>query len=312
MHKLIEFISSLKLDTSVFRRLLSWVINIAIVFSFLCYQLPAYSKSLSSEIFEESTLRDRFPSELFVAQSERRCVLWIFCKNIEKGRGRTDTTISGGKSGSCSNVEIIALVPAQIKKEDFSQNLKTLTSLQFSHPPILFLYITPQRNFSIKLAEFTLQDKRGNTSTSVLNLPSNSDIVTLMLSPKQLEMLQDQQIYHWFFSVICDSRRPSRNPSVDNFIQKKTFLANEETKYLSDGQKIRINENNNLWYDTFSSLIFSHCKTKANDAILQEYWSEFIRWSNDIGINEQVWDSYCENQSEKMLQEIKSLPPVSH
>jgi Domain of Unknown Function (DUF928) len=248
--------------------------------------------------------------ELLIAQGEQQCLIDLFgislgCRPVEKTTGSSRTG-SAGKQGACSNLMPMALIPqvssnfSEMTPSNFIEGLINFTADQSS---TFWFYVPEISSPDIKLAELVILSEDKKVSETFFHLIKTAGIVSLTLPLKEARSLQSNQIYHWFFSIICDARRPSRNSSVDGWIKIKNEPKDYELIGITERRKFEIYAKNNVWHDLLTTLIQSHCN-KTSDLVLKKHWFNFMEWLKRDGINEDKWNSYCKEQSERQLQEI--------
>lgn len=76
---------------------------------------------------------------------------------------------------------------------------------------------------------------------------------------KQILPLQVEKSYSWYFSVVCNPDRPSKNPSINGWIER--ISANSNGKDA-------------VWYDTLDSVIREH---SSNELGTQRDWESFLK-----------------------------------
>ncbi len=77
--------------------------------------------------------------------------------------------------------------------------------------------------------------------------------------------LQIQKFYFWYFSVICDTDRPSRNPSVNGWIQR-----------VPGAPGALAGQDYNRWYDLLNALASAR-RQSPNRLDLQLAWAQLMR-----------------------------------
>lgn len=179
------------------------------------------------------------------------------------GRGNCPSLASIGK-----DIQLIALIPeANISesKPDFSSlgtkksSSKVVWSDTLKHRPSLWFY-TPykyEERTQVKFAKLALIDENKRLVTRppfLFQLPKESGIVQVQI-PINLEI---NQPYKWFFSVVCDENKPSRNPSVSGWIQKVSSNQAGFVLETSEETLTRIDypylAERGLWFDAFTRL----------------------------------------------------------
>jgi hypothetical protein len=249
---------------------------------------------------------------------------------VKKKIGRDDSTRPKGRQGWCSNFNLVELRP--IVEEPIVRDSKTSFStpsqfIEFTTGKALTLwfYIPEIEDFrkkktipSIDYSELILLREDGTEVKAILKLPKQRGITRFTFPPELAARVRVEKPEHWIFSVICDPRRPSRNPSVSGWIQKAD-LSNLSDLYsrLNDSkideiQKLQVYAENRLWYETLNSLISLHCKS-PNDKVGDESWLAVLGWLKELGINERnIGSSFCNSEQSLQLVSIsEKLAPIS-
>jgi hypothetical protein len=204
------------------------------------------------------------------------------------------------RRGSCSkfNPPLIALIP-QLEEEtksfinttssfetDIKENGQVLTA---NAQPNFWIYIPTTSKGEINPAEFMMQyadDTDALERPVSFSLPDSGGIVSFKIpedtkSPNGDELFKLNQEYHWYFSIICNSRRPSRNLSIDGWVKRVSLnpLHATQLQALPERKRIEFYASENLWYETLTSTAELLCKqqnTKEQDTKLDNYWSNVL------------------------------------
>ncbi|MBD2526468.1 DUF928 domain-containing protein [Nostoc sp. FACHB-133] len=225
-------------------------------------------------------------------------------------RGVADSRANGGAGrGDCPNLaykstntdkRLIALIPpikqsslllplSSLSSETLGSSLKSISqessqvtwirSDTIEEKPSLWFYIPYSYNKQSQLeyAKLALlyQSKGLVRETPILfKLPKEPGIAEVKL-PISLEV---NKPYKWFFSIICDENKPSRNPSVTGWIQrisrdKSVFPVEPSNALLS--RRYYIYARSGLLYDAFTWLV------KAYEPISQPHQNSFASNSNN-------------------------------
>ena len=98
-----------------------------------------------------------------------------------------------------------------------------------------------------------------------LSLPESPGIISVSL-PQQYSLLVEKP-YFWYFSVICNLDRPSRNPSVNGWIRRVSSEPGQEPG--------KPDEKNLVWYDL---LTLANDRRQSPDQLdLKRYWDLLMR-----------------------------------
>jgi|GEM_PF-1575489 len=153
---------------------------------------------------------------------------------------------------------------------------------------------------SIRVGKFVLLDRDKNFISShlmAIQLLQSPQLVTFQV-PSFLEL---NQFYNWYFSIICEPEKPSRNPVVRGWIERiepSSELANA-LQNSPPFQKHLIYAENGIWFEALSELVaslrrFSPLIQPQREQIQQD-WTDFLASINilnpetlDLSITEPV------------------------
>lgn len=137
-------------------------------------------------------------------------------------------------------------------------------------------YVLIPKTSSKRIAQFVLLDED--------NHPVLKELVSFELSekPQLLEYqspynLKTDKLYKWYFSVVCDADKRSRNPAAQGWVQRiePTSKLEAELMMASPVTWYEIYAENGLWFETVSSLINN--RRNFSGANRQE-WNELLTY----------------------------------
>lgn len=185
-------------------------------------------------------------------------------------RGAPSGTVSGGtRGGKCEldkNIPgppLSALVPANDKWR-----------LTVEEKPEFFVYI-PQS--SAQTAEFVLKDEnQKNVYRTSFPISSKAEIIRITL-PKNVAALEIGKSYYWYFTVFCNTQNRSRNPFVNEWIQRTEINSPNAAQLEKASLRDRFNlyAKNGIWYDAVATLAQLRRET-PNDATLVNEWKKLL------------------------------------
>ncbi|MBL1179331.1 DUF928 domain-containing protein [Pantanalinema sp. GBBB05] len=169
--------------------------------------------------------------------------------HAQANSGRDPNRRSGGDRGECpalsSNLNtapdshLTALIP---------ESGETLSALE---SPTLWFYI-PYSSKPPLSARLVIRDEYGKMvmEPQITKLPITSGIVRWQLSQE----LKINQNYHWYFSILCNSDKPSSNPIVDGWIRRIQLnpTLNSRLKTTTLIEQIALYTQAGLWSDAFT------------------------------------------------------------
>lgn len=140
--------------------------------------------------------------------------------------------------------------------------LLPLTNSRFSEftlaeYPTLWFYI-PYKRDSISSGSFSLEDKEKNLIYQAkLNLPETPGFVSISL-PQTIKPLEKNQEYRWHFRLSCQSPDPNEPAAVwhEGLIKRvdMPILEEELNTVKSLQERIKLYQDNNIWYDVSTDL----------------------------------------------------------
>ncbi|MGI0484951.1 DUF928 domain-containing protein [Pantanalinema rosaneae CENA516] len=195
----------------------------------------------------------------WVPPAEASCYFIFFCSN-SKSSFRSK---GGVRRGPCATEEftsIVALAPEKKLKSALGSRKKVASTVQ--DYPTFWFYLPPYQN-SIQSVEFVLLDEGRHLFQEPIyaQLPQNSSGMiaglTLLNRGKALEVGKQ---YSWYFSILCDPYKPSRNPELTGQIQRvlpSTLIVSNKPDYLVYDNTYTGQEGieSVVFYDTVTQLI---------------------------------------------------------
>ncbi|NJM74268.1 MAG: DUF928 domain-containing protein [Scytonema sp. RU_4_4] len=235
----------------------------------------------------------------------------------------------GGGRGNCPNLaylnkakdlQLIAIIPeAQPYSSSSlaSKPAKITWSYTIQQRPNLWFYVPYKfdEETQVKFAKLALidEDKRLITQPPfIFQLPQQPGIVQVKL-PIALEV---NKPYKWFFSVICDDNKPSRNPSVSGWVQR--VPPNQAGFVLQPSEDVfnRINyrdiANYGLWFDAFTRLAevyqLSNPQNSIDSSVNSENFTKTKSLDNQIQEDWLAVFKGLELDDENIISEISQAP----
>lgn len=189
---------------------------------------------------------------------------------FQTGTERDPKRRSGGDRGECpalsSNLNtapdnhLTALIP---------ESGETLSALE---SPTLWFYI-PYSSKSPLSARLVIRDEYGKMvmEPQITELPTTSGIVRWQL-PQELKI---NQSYHWYFSVLCNSDKPSSNPIVDGWIRRiqpnLALVSQLRTATLTE--QVTLYTQAGLWSDAFTLV----ANQRDTDPQAKTEWNKLLK-----------------------------------
>lgn len=210
-------------------------------------------------------------------------------------------TASAGRRGRCNvlNKSFVAFVPqTDIRNPLESTAVGFTTQLSptlLVHFPNLTQASDPDT--SQTFAELVIQQRQGDGEADFIqpvSLPIVADAGITEISLKKADIqLEPDQAYHWYLSIVCDPERPSRNPSVDAWIEtisteESQLIEAEAAKIASDQARVDYYLEQGIWHEPTALLAKLRCQESSG----KQYTAE---------LKELLSDLYSDNDELKTL-----------
>ncbi len=189
-----------------------------------------------------------------------------------------------GRRGLCNNLNppLIALLPPLPSVVDragsvLAEGLETGLALTVSAYPTFWFYV-PEQLKEIEFAEFMMQDERDEDvfENPIRVQRETSGIVSFQL-PSREKPLELNHPYHWYFSIVCDPERPSRNPSIDGWIGRVQLeTSRERLAAATPIDRLELYASKDIWHETLKLLAEQLCRSRENP-IYAEYWDTILQ-----------------------------------
>ncbi|MDJ1176021.1 DUF928 domain-containing protein [Roseofilum capinflatum] len=185
------------------------------------------------------------------------------------GRGAPPRTADVGTRG-CSVSEgnsqpLTALIP-----------VKDLALTLESHPT-LFWYVPKAEG---KTLQFTLLDKNDETIIyeKEVPAPSESGIVSIELSKAETEGLKNNELYHWYLSIVCDPQDRTGDIIVDGWIERMEANADLKAQIQQANPETlpKLYAESGIWHDALSAMAKLYHENPQNGAIASQ-WQTLLR-----------------------------------
>lgn len=190
---------------------------------------------------------------------------------LGQGGGNLD---SNGPRGPCASVplgRITALVPS---------SAEGLTTEAF---PTFWFYVPYTRTSGIEEAKFVLldEDLRIVVQPTDVTLPDTAGVISFQL-PNTVAPLEVGKSYNWYFSVICDAEKPSRNPVVSGWVERvaPSVELTNQLRVTPTGREYLAYGENGIWFDALTQLAQQRCRIPQNST-LEADWRTLLQ---DIGL----------------------------
>lgn len=290
------------LTSPLLKRLLATILSLLLGLGLLPSEALAISESglLTAQVDEPILNSPAINQELTTL-----AVSWFppFRRRRKVRDSRPANSRSAGRRGQCNalNQSFVALVPYTDP-----QDLASGTALGFTAQtqPKIFVYLPDLTDVIVQTganhtAQFMLQRLQGENEVDVLteaiDIPLSNRAGIAEISFEQLGVtIEPDQAYHWYLSIICDQRRPSRNPSVDAWIEvvdadAQRAIERQVPLIKNDYEKIEFYiKEKGIWYETIALMAQLRCQEPNN-----------VRHKEEL--KELLGEIFLDNESENKL-----------
>jgi hypothetical protein len=267
-----------------------------------------------------------YPSALTAQQNSRNSITVLIEQATNALKGRKQRTQikdvkqvngnqrGGAKRGRCR--EFIPLKTDEIPLTAFSIQEKESSpsksdKLEVSTPSSVwsqtteeyptFLFYVPYafKESQIESGKFVLlnKDKKMIAKPVLFKLPdSYFPSIAKFTLPKSMGPLKNGDEYNWYFSIVCNDKKPSRNPSVSGWVEKIESSVSPPT-YLNYANK-------GIWYDAVSRLITSQNLQTLSQ---QPEWIDLIKFvfKKSVEIPPKDFNQIANEIAKLKIQELK-------
>ncbi|MEI2580743.1 DUF928 domain-containing protein [Scytonema sp. PRP1] len=171
------------------------------------------------------------------------------------GRGRCPALVALGKD----EIPLTAFVPVIQEEQSSSSNSDdiSLSKLNYvwgktteAYPTFLFYIPYVYKKSEVEYGKFVLldKDKHRVTGPIFVKIPVDKPSIAKFTLPESAKPLEINQEYTWYFSIICNPLKPSRNPGVTGWIERVQLPILPPQNYLYYAQQ-------GIWYDTVTHLV---------------------------------------------------------
>ncbi|WP_179228340.1 DUF928 domain-containing protein [Leptolyngbya ohadii] len=201
--------------------------------------------------------------------------------------GRSRGGAGRGKFCPTTPVPAIAIVPSiqATSAGDLADRLTDLAKLETvfgkttEANPTFWFYVPYAATETLNRASFMLldEDKHPVFPKPISISFSNTPGIIQFRLPNSYA-LEIDRLYNWYFSVICDETKPSRNSGVRGWIQRVEKTAQLETS-LQSAADYSVYAEQGIWFDLVTDLASRYANDRGNSTY-QQHWNgvlEFIQ-----------------------------------
>jgi hypothetical protein len=162
--------------------------------------------------------------------------------------------------------------------------------------PTLWFYV-PYQAGELQFAKFVVLDENQQLVTPspvILTLKDTPGIVSVRL-PMPLSI---DQSYRWYFSIVCSTEKPSRNPGVRGWIERVEPSQELQAALRSTDTALayRAYAEQGIWYDMVTDLMKQR-QSRPKDSELQADWLGLLELLNASTLENVRISPCCESSS---------------
>lgn len=190
-------------------------------------------------------------------------------------RGTRDNCVANAQ-----NQNLMALIPD-----------KTI-GINGAAAPKLFFYvpaITEQ-----KTLEFILRNEQDQLIYEAFLATEGNGIMSVEVPADfSSSMLETDQNYHWYLSMICDRQERSRDIVVEGWLRQKSIdiATQEQLSIASSIEQAEVYHRQGFWYDALS--VLAEHQSTAEQPMVRQKWSEMLK---SVGLEELASEPFVETK----------------
>ena len=175
-------------------------------------------------------------------------------------RGNRDNCIA-----DTQNRNLVALIPEQT------------VGINASVSPKLFFYV-PKVN-KHKTLEFVLRNEQDELMYEAFLTTEGEGIMSVEV-PVDIKsnLLETNQNYHWYLSMICNFQQRSRDIVVEGWIRQEAIdiATKQELSVAGSIEQAEVYHEQGFWYDALSTLATNY-QSSADRPLIRAKWSELLK-----------------------------------
>ena len=240
-------------------------------------------KNIKSQVFSYLALLLMLVSSTTTVQAEKPTE-----KNSNSDYGLPTNRRDGGSRGTRDNcvadaqsLNLVALIPE-----------KTV-GINTSAAPKLFFYIPKIDNQ--RTLEFVLRNEQDELMYEAFLTTEGEGIMSVEVpADVQSNLLETNQNYHWYLSMICNFKQRSRDIVVEGWMRQEALdlATKQELKVASSIEKAELYHEQGFWYDALSTLATNY-SSPADKPQIRAKWSELLE---SVGLEDLATKPFIESE----------------
>ena len=180
-------------------------------------------------------------------------------------RGGNDTCVRD------SNSSLVALIPEET------------VGINASASPKLFFYVPKVKEQ--KTLEFVLRNEQDELIYEAFLTTEGEGVISIDVpADVQASLDQKEQNYHWYLSMICNSKQRSRDIVVEGWMRQSAVdvATKKELDNIDSVAQAELYHEQGFWFDALSVLADNH-QSEAEQPMIRAKWSELLE---SVGLEE--------------------------
>ncbi len=191
----------------------------------------------------------------------------------------------GGSRGTCiagaEHQNLMALIP------------DNTIGINASDSPKLFFYVPPVNKQ--RTLEFVLRNEQDELMYEAFFSTKGDGIMSIEVpADVSSSLLETDQNYHWYLSMICNHEQRSRDIVVEGWMRQESIdlATQEQLSVASSTEQAEIYNAQGHWYDALSVLA-DDPNSVTEQPIVRQKWSEML---NSVGLEELASKPFVETE----------------
>jgi len=179
-----------------------------------------------------------------------------------------------------------------------SQNLMALipqknVGVNASASPKLFFYVPEMKNQST--LEFVLRNEEDRLMYEAFLTTEGNGIMSVEVPVDvSSNLLEADQNYHWYLSMICDVEQRSRDIVVEGWMRQEAIdtATQQQLNTANSVEKAEVYREQGFWFDALSALAEQQ-DSSGEQAVARQKWSEML---SSIGLQDLASEPFVETE----------------
>ena len=193
---------------------------------------------------------------------------------------------SRGSQDSCvadaENQNLMAIIPQ-----------KTV-GINASNSPKLFFYVPKVKEQST--LEFVLRNEQDQLIYETFIATEGDGIMSIEIpADASSNLLETEQNYHWYLSMICNNQQRSRDIVVEGWMRQEAidYATQQQLDTASSVEKAEVYHEQGFWFDALSVLT-ANPDSAAEKTMMHQQWSEML---SSVGLEDLVTEPFVETET---------------